>query len=73
MGRIGGNDRIRFFLESRKKQRTCVVVVKATGFKLEGGTAAPVAGKNLNRSVWSKLRPGDSSFFPFGRASHALR
>ena len=32
--------------------------------------ATPVAGKNLNRSVWSKLRPGDSSFFPFGRAAH---
>ena len=29
---------------------------------------APAAGKNLNRSVWSKLRPGDSSFFPYGLA-----
>ena len=30
-----------------------------------------MAGKNLNRSVWSKLRPGDSSFFPYGLASPA--
>ena len=30
----------RFFLESRKKQRTCVVDAKVKLIKLEGGTAA---------------------------------
>ena len=76
----GGRERTgreRFFLESRKKQRTCVVDGKAAGFKLAGGTAAhlppPVAGKNLSCLVRSKLPPGNFSFFPFGRAAHALR
>ncbi|MEI3427999.1 MAG: hypothetical protein V8Q82_01905 [Christensenellales bacterium] len=30
----------RFFFESRKKQRTCVVDAKAAEIKLEGSTAA---------------------------------
>ena len=38
--------------------------------KTGSGPGHPVAGKNLNRSVRSKLQPDDSSFFPFGRAQH---
>ena len=45
----------RFFLESRKKQRTCVVDGKAAGFKLEVALATPVAGESLNRPDESKL------------------
>ena len=51
--------------QERNKEPVCDAKVKS--IKLEGGTAAhppPVAGKNLNRSVRSKLQPGDSSFFP---------
>ena len=66
------NEGGRFFLESRKKQRTCVVDGKAARIKQEGGTAAPVAGKILRCLVWSKLRPVIPSLFPFGRATHAL-
>ena len=64
----------RFFLESRKKQRTSVVDGKAAGIKLEDRVAVcPVAGKTLRCLVWSKLRPVIPSLFPFGRATHALR
>ena len=45
----------RFFLESRKKQRTCVVDGKAAGFKLGVALATPVAGESLNRPDESKL------------------
>ena len=67
------NEGGRFFLESRKKQRTCVVDGKAAGIKLKGRVAVcPVAGKILRCLVWSKLRPVIPSLFPFGRATHAL-
>ena len=65
------NEGGRFFLESRKKQRTCVVDGKAARIKQEGGTAAPVAGKNLSCLVRSKLHPSSFSFFSYGRAAHA--
>ena len=47
----------RYFLESRKYQRTCIVAVKAAGINLEGGTAVlcPVARESLNRPDESKL------------------
>ena len=50
----------RFFRESRKNQRTCVVDTKAAEIKLEGSTAAhlpnhPVAGESLKRPDESKL------------------
>ena len=50
----------------RKNQRRLRCAVKVRLIWLEGGTAAPppAAGKTLNRSVWSKLLPGDSSFSP---------
>ena len=32
----------RFFFESRKKQRSCVVDAKAAEIKLEGSTASPL-------------------------------
>ena len=50
-----GDEGGRFFLESRKKQRTCVVDGKAAGFKLEVALATPVAGESLNRPDESKL------------------
>ena len=67
---------VRFFLESRKKQRNGIVDEKAAGIKLEGGTAAPpapVAGENLNRPDESKLSSVRFLLSPFGRAAHALR
>ena len=69
----GDKGDVTFFSEESNKEPVCDVKVKL--IKLEGGTAAPppVAGKSLNRSVRSKLQPGDSSFFPCGRAAHALR
>ncbi len=68
-----GDGEVRYFLESRKYQRTCVVNVKAAGIKLEGGTAAPVAGESLNRPDESKLSSVRFLLFPLGRAAHALR
>ena len=50
-----GDEGGRFFLESRKKQRTCVVDGKAAGFKLGVALATPVAGESLNRPDESKL------------------
>ena len=50
-----GDEGGRFFLESRKKQRACVVDGKAAGFKLEVALATPVAGESLNRPDESKL------------------
>ena len=37
MGEDRGNEGGRFFLESRKKQRTCLVGVKVRLIRLEGG------------------------------------
>ena len=59
MGEDGGTRERRYFLESRKYQRTCVVNGKAAGFKLGVALAtcrpAPVAGESLNRPDASKL------------------
>ena len=59
MGEDGGTGERRYFLESRKYQRTCVVNGKAAGFKLGVALAtcrpAPVAGESLNRPDESKL------------------
>ena len=61
---------VTFFSEESNKEPVCDVKVKL--IKLEGGTAARPRGReNLNRSVWSKLQLGDSSFFPLGLASPA--
>ena len=72
-GEDGGTGERRYFLESRKYQRTCVVDGKAAGIKLEGGTAAPVAGKSLNCPDESRLSSVRFLLFPFGLASPALR
>ena len=67
----GDKGDVTFFSEESNKEPVCDVKVKL--IKLKGDTAAlcPVAGKNLNRSVRSKLQPGDSSFFPLGLVSPA--
>ncbi|MCI5765221.1 MAG: hypothetical protein MR219_01000 [Clostridiales bacterium] len=69
----GGNEKYDSFLEPKKESKKAACDAKVKLIKLEGGTAAPVAGKNLNRPVWSKLRPRVSAFFPYGLASPALR
>ena len=61
--------RERFFLEPRKKQRTGFGV-KVNWMGLEGGTAAPAAGKILRVRIGaSAIRPLE--YFPFGLASPA--
>ena len=59
MGEDGGTGERRYFLESRKYQRTCVVDGKAADFKLGVALATcrptPVAGESLNRPDESKL------------------
>ena len=76
MGEDGGTGERRYFLESRKYQRTCVVDGKAADFKLGVALAtcrpAPVAGESLNRPDESRLSSGRFLLSPFGRAAHAL-
>ena len=76
MGEDGGTGERRYFLESRKYQRTCVVNGKAAGFKLGVALAtcrpAPVAGKILRARIGaSAIRPLE--YFPLGLALPAPR
>jgi len=60
------------FLEPKKESKKAALRRKSqadkAGRRQSCLRVCPAAGKNLNRSVWSKLRPGDSSFFPYGLA-----
>ena len=70
---MGENERYDSFLEPKKESKKAACDAKVKLIKLEGGTAAPSGREKLNRSVWSKLRPRASAFFPYGLASPALR
>ena len=76
MGEDGGTGERRYFLESRKYQRTCVVNGKAAGFKLGVALAtcrpAPVAGESLNRPDASKLSSVRFLLSPFVSPSSLL-
>ena len=71
-----GDEEGRYFLESRKYQRTCVVNGKAAGFKLGVALAtcrpAPVAGESLNRPDESKLSSVRFLLSPLGWRSQTI-
>ena len=52
----GGDEGLRFFLESRKKQRTCVRRERKVDLNWKAAVlCAPVAGESLNRPDESRL------------------